>query len=160
MWSTDHWERTHCWVIGTILKCLWLLFSLWWIQGFVLKESEKCNWKEVQLCPVSHSCVGNSTVLPLLKGLQFLWWEDLKRVRNHAAKEGKSNYFLLFTFPSWVTHKVLALSWANPVRMGLEVLGYRKKPTFRRGGKLYFQRDAKLVSLPESQRKQGQTLDL
>lgn len=38
----------------------------------MLKESEKCDWKEVQTCHVSHNCVGNSAVLPLLKGSSVL----------------------------------------------------------------------------------------
>jgi len=56
--------------------------------------------------------MGNSAVLPFLKESSVLVVRDRvsERVRNHAAKEGKSNCFLLFTFPFWVTCKVLALS--------------------------------------------------
>lgn len=51
-------------------------------QGLVLKESEKCNWKEVQSCHVSHNGVENSTVLPLLKGSSALV------VRDEGSEKG------------------------------------------------------------------------
>lgn len=57
-------------------------------------------------------------------------------------------------------HKYSLNSLLSKLNEGLEVLGYRRKTRFRRGDKLYFPRDAKLVILSKSQRWQGQALGL
>lgn len=127
----------------------------------MLKESEKCDWKEVQLCRASPSCVGNSTVLPLQKGSSLFVVRHKGSAKGWESRcKGGQKYLFSSLHIPLLGHTYSLNSLLSKFNGGLEVLGYRRKTRFRRGDKLYFLRDAKLVILSKSQRRQGQALGL